>query len=167
MMCRYGMYGPYKFRYACFTCRKMFRQVNTRDRELYAAFDAEMNGSLEHRKRHEAARVCLCPQCRQPMHNMGFDFKAPRQSEVDQWHKVEILHARGYRYSSCGCCGPGYRPETLKEVPAFLRAEEERCLQYARQKRNEDRARERNLQRKKNRQTREAKQMARIITPNA
>ena len=148
-MCRYGMYGPYKFHYACFTCRKMFRQVNSYDRELYAAFDAEMVGSEAQRRLHVEKRVCLCPQCRQPMHNMGFDFKAPRQTDIKQWRKVELLHAHGYAYHSCGCSGPGYRPKTLKEVPAFLAEEAERRQQHARQSRNEERARERNARRKK------------------
>jgi hypothetical protein len=54
------------------------------------------------------------------MSNMGLDFKAPRQRDKRQWKKVRILFERGYTYHSCGCGGPGYRPRTLAEVPAFL-----------------------------------------------
>jgi hypothetical protein len=54
------------------------------------------------------------------MHNMGKDFKAPKQSDVKQWKKVEILFQHGFNYHSCGCCGPGLRPAELRDVEAFL-----------------------------------------------
>ena len=54
------------------------------------------------------------------MHDMGLDFKAPRQDDVKQWTKVEILFRHGFTFHSCGCCGPGLRPAELREVEAFL-----------------------------------------------
>jgi hypothetical protein len=54
------------------------------------------------------------------MKNMGEDFKAPRQRDLKQWLKVEILDAFGIVYHM-GCCdGPGDRPAMLREVEEFL-----------------------------------------------
>lgn len=107
-MCRYGIYGPYKDQYACFECRKTFKQTS------YYELPEHVRPS------DPAERVCPCPQCGKPMHNMGLDFKAPKQSDVKQWRKVQLLFEHGFLYHSCGCCGPGYRPRTLKEAELFI-----------------------------------------------
>ncbi|WP_409178828.1 hypothetical protein [Brevibacillus fortis] len=103
-MCRYGMYGPYKQIYACFPCRKVFKQTSK-----YELTEEEWN-KIKHR----------CPQCGEEMKDMGHDFKAPKQADVKQWKKVEILYQHGFTYHSCGCGGPGYRPAQLNEVNEFL-----------------------------------------------
>ncbi len=54
------------------------------------------------------------------MKDMGHDFKAPKQSDIKQWRKVEILFQHGFTYHSCGCGGPGHRPANLNEVYPFL-----------------------------------------------
>ncbi|GHF99768.1 hypothetical protein GCM10017783_09850 [Deinococcus piscis] len=83
--------------YACFHCRKAFKQPL---------------GSGE----------CLCPQCRQPMTNMGTDFRAPPQRDAGQWRKVEALAEAGVGFFPSHPDGlPGEGPATLAEVPAFLR----------------------------------------------
>ena len=51
---------------------------------------------------------------------MGFDFKAPKQTDKKQWAKVALLFEHGFAYHSCGCNGPGYRPRTLAEAEAFV-----------------------------------------------
>lgn len=56
---------------------------------------------------------------RHPCNDMGHDFQAPKQTDVKQWKKVELLYQQGYAYHSCGG-GPGYRPSRLSEVPEFL-----------------------------------------------
>lgn len=85
--------------YACFHCRKTFKQGFPR-----------------------AGEATLCPQCRQPMTNMGTDFKAPAQREHRQWQKVQQLAQAGVRFFPVSGRGtPGERPATLAEVPAFLR----------------------------------------------
>lgn len=101
-MCRYGIYGPYKDHYACFSCRKAFKQ-------------AARSGDADARP-----VVIKCPQCAQPMSAMGLDFKAPKQKDVDQWKKVELLFQNGFTFYSCGCCGPGFRPAELADVDAFI-----------------------------------------------
>ncbi len=102
------MYGPYKEHYACFTCRKAFKQ--TIRWELSSASQPAVGET----------RVCHCPQCGQAMVDMGLDFKAPKQKDVKQWQKVQLLYSHGFTFHSCGCCGPGLRPAELKDVEAFL-----------------------------------------------
>ncbi|MBE1442430.1 putative RNA-binding Zn-ribbon protein involved in translation (DUF1610 family) [Paenibacillus sp. OAS669] len=105
-MCRYGMYGPYKDIFACFACRKVFKQTSR----------YELN-QPEAQNRHYN-----CPQCGEVMKDMGHDFKAPRQNDLKQWLKVEQLYQHGFTYHSCGCGGPGYRPAKLSEVEKFIRS---------------------------------------------
>lgn len=82
--------------YVCFSCRKTFKK------------------SLPSRRR-------LCPQCQQPMTNMGTDFKAPPQKDGRQWRKVQALARAGvYFFPREGDDLPGEAPATLAEVPGFL-----------------------------------------------
>lgn len=106
-MCRYAFH-IYKEPFACFACRKSFHQ-----RSRWELPESE-------RPAPGAERRVRCPQCRQPMADMGLDFKAPPKDDVDQWEKVRALYSAGFTFHSCGCCGPGYRPSELKEVAAFL-----------------------------------------------
>lgn len=103
-MCRYGMM-PYKEHYACFGCRKSFKQPFARNVAGRAKADDY---------------IALCPQCAAPMPALGLDFKAPAQRNVRQWRKVARLFEVGIIFSSCGCSGPGSRPATLGEVDFFL-----------------------------------------------
>jgi DNA-directed RNA polymerase subunit RPC12/RpoP len=105
-MCRYAIYGPYKDIYACFHCRKVFKQIS-----VFELNDTEIQ-----------SRQYKCPQCSQIMKDMGRDFKAPKQDDKKQWAKVKLLHSNGFTYHSCGCGGPGYRPAKLSEVEDFIRS---------------------------------------------
>lgn len=136
-MCRYATHGPYKEKYVCFHCRKAFKQ--TSHWELRYPMRKDDNGK----------RLVPCPECGRSMKNMGLDFKAPRQSDIRQWKKVELLFAYGYNYSSCGCNGPGPRPATLKEVPAFLEEEKRQKAEWERQREIAERASEREAKRRK------------------
>jgi len=107
-MCRYAMYGPYKEPFACFDCRKVFKQTN----RWTLPEDQQLKPGEE--------RICKCPQCGKPMADMGHDFKAPKQSDIKQWKKLRILFEHGFTFHSCGCCGPGFRPAELKEVWDFI-----------------------------------------------
>lgn len=120
-MCRYAMYGPYKRKFACFACRKMFRQTD------------ESRMAQKPRLDEQGQRIALCPQCGARMHNMGLDFCVPKQSDLEQWKKVEKLFDAGIIFSSCGCGGPGPRPRRLKEVDDFLRQREEERAEEQRQ----------------------------------
>ncbi|MNI45398.1 hypothetical protein D3C73_998220 [compost metagenome] len=103
-MCRYAIYGPYKDIFACFSCRKVFKQVS----------------NLELSETENLNRLYKCPQCNEIMKDMGHDFKAPRQDDRKQWTKVELLYNNGFSYHSCGCNGPGYRPVKFSEVEEFI-----------------------------------------------
>src|ERR671931_2492524 len=104
-MCRYGEH-TYKNHFACFRCRKTFKRR------------PEFEWSTPPNKGEPV--TFLCPQCGVEMADMGRDFKAPKQINVKQWKKVEILYQHGFTYHSCGCCGPGLRPKELHEVEDFL-----------------------------------------------
>ena len=86
---------PVLYQYACFSCRKVFKK----------SLGNESDGSL-------------CPECSQPMSFMGTTFRAPKQTNLDQWKKAELLVAAGFRFHKNG----GSKPRTLKDVPAFLEA---------------------------------------------
>ncbi len=59
------------------------------------------------------------------MTNMGWDFKVPKQTDIEQWKKVEMLAKHGFNFHSW-CFwqqphqGPGPRPARLRDVKAFL-----------------------------------------------
>lgn len=106
-MCRYGLYGEYKRKYACFACRKAFKRPAGRDLpdETWVTNDP-----------------APCPDCGRPMAHIGHDFKPPRQDDAEAWAVAGQLYARGFHYHTCGCGGAGYRPTRWADVPAFLAA---------------------------------------------
>lgn len=120
-MCRYAEYGPYKCHFACFYCRKMFRRAPDADLVRPVAMGEE--------------RVAHCAECGAEMVDLGLDFKAPRQRDREQWEKVELLYRHGYTFHSCGCSGPGPRPNRLKEVPVFLVEQERERREWLRRQR--------------------------------
>jgi hypothetical protein len=65
-------------------------------------------------------RAALCPQCREPMKDLGVDFKSPAQDDLKHWRKVQLLSELGITFHSCGCCDPGRRPGKLNEIEDFL-----------------------------------------------
>lgn len=103
-MCRRAQAGNGgKRHFACFPCRKSYKQP----------------GSSEWGMTGEA-RPFPCPGCGKLMRDLGSDFKAPRQRDVRRWLTVEILDGLGIGYHP-GCCdGPGYRPAELTQVEQFL-----------------------------------------------
>jgi hypothetical protein len=61
----------------------------------------------------------LCPQCREPMANLGLDFRAPKKNDHRQWRKVALLYRNGITFHGCGCGGVE-RPATLAEARVFV-----------------------------------------------
>jgi DNA-directed RNA polymerase subunit RPC12/RpoP len=84
---------PVLYQYACFSCRKAFKQPSS-------VTDA----------------TSVCPQCSRPMTMMGTAFRAPKQTNLNQWEKVRLLIEAGFRFNKDG----GPKPRTLKDVPTFL-----------------------------------------------
>ena len=104
-MCRYVTCGPYKEPYACFDCRKVFKQTNR----------WELSKALQPKPGQK--RICKCPECGLPMADIGFEFKAPKQTNKKQWEKVRILYNHGFTFHSC--CGIA-RPKDLKDAQEFI-----------------------------------------------
>lgn len=152
-MCRYAEYGPYKDHYACFTCRKMFRQWTP-----YELARPLLPGQT---------RSIVCPQCAQPMHDLGKDFKAPKQRDVEQWRKVELLFRHGCTFHSCGCNGPGPRPARLRDVQPFLAERKRLEHEFRRERRLATEEEERSRRRKQATRTRHGKRLARAARRTA
>lgn len=72
--------------WVCFECRKMFKRP----------FRVENDGS--HPKAPE--RPYVCPQCREPMINMGMYFEPPRQNDLASWKRMRLLADFGYFFYS-------------------------------------------------------------------
>ena len=106
-MCRYAMYGPYKNHFACFRCRKAFKQTSEYDWN---------NPHLDY-KNH----VFKCPDCKIEMADMGMDFRAPKKSNVKAWKRLETAYKIGHAFQTCGCNGPGFIPTDQTEYRDYLR----------------------------------------------
>ena len=76
----------YRSHFACFRCRKMVRKPSP-----YIARPEDLKTSVS---------GLVCPECRQPLHNMGKAFRPPRQSAVKLWRKVEDQYRRGERWAN-------------------------------------------------------------------
>ncbi|MCX6366661.1 MAG: hypothetical protein NTX57_08125 [Armatimonadetes bacterium] len=122
-MCRYA-HHIYKQHLACFICRKVWRQ-----------------------ERLDSQSAPLCPDCHQPLTDMGKAFKEPRRNATAQWAKAEALVKNGIRFSSCGCGGPGPMPQRLNEVEAFVEVRAQSAAEQAaeRERRERQRAKEERL----------------------
>lgn len=101
-MCRYA-FARYKPHFACFRCRKAFKRRHR---------DEVDPGGDEHPAR--------CPECGEPMAEMGLDFQAPPKAKRAQWRVLESLWEAGQTFHSCGCGGPGYRPREPAALRAYL-----------------------------------------------
>ncbi|MFI7608729.1 hypothetical protein ACIBTV_26775 [Micromonospora sp. NPDC049366] len=105
-MCRYA-FARYKTHFACLADRRTAK--------------------------HPPGAAPRCPDCREPMVDLGRDFHAPRRADGRQWRKLALLVAAGRRavdgryradgplFDSCGCAGPGPRPTTLADAKTLLR----------------------------------------------
>src|SRR5438874_8706789 len=95
---KYFIKQPYPMQFACFRCRKEFKQI-------FYPWRTDKNSPL-------------CPQCGERMWMMGRAFKAPKRSNIKQWHKVEALVRGGikFHYNYFG----RRIPKVLREVESFL-----------------------------------------------
>jgi hypothetical protein len=115
-MCRYA-YKIYKPHYACFACRKAFKQPF----QYESVTQKTAHGGYCYTSKIVSNDQPTCPECRQPMHHMGHEFKAPKQNNKKQWKKVQQLFFAGFAHHSCGCGGSGAYPRQLREIPEFIR----------------------------------------------
>lgn len=151
-MCRYAYSGPYKIHYACFECRKAFKQPSPEDwmklqgygfaltqlwhaasyppgrrEQLEIQFGITLN-ELESRYRDA---IFNCPECKHPMANLGRDFKAPRKSDVRAWKAIQKVYRLGHAFQTCGCDGPGFIPASEHEYKDYLKLMREIYLNHA------------------------------------
>ncbi len=124
-MYRYAFH-IYKPHFACFHCRKMFRPAAQEDLPLPARPEND-NFSDYGRSRvwQKVIRLAKCPQCSQQKHNMGLNFKAPKNNDLKQWRKVELLHRNGFTWHDCGCGGTGPHAKTLRDAEQLIRVKDE------------------------------------------
>jgi len=94
--------------YACFDCRVAFKKDD-----------------------FQCGEVTPCPNCGGDMHQMGWSFKAPRRRDANQWKKVQILFAEGFRFFGEGHSDSEPLPEALRDVPAFLQRHPDHRLRVA------------------------------------
>jgi len=90
-------FPKYLTSYACLNCRKAF-------------------------KRREGGLTLVCPNCGGAAHRTSRNFKAPKQSDLEQWSKVSFLLHRGFRFTSIRDAA-GIRipyPKTLEEAKEFV-----------------------------------------------
>jgi len=77
--------------WTCFGCRKMFRK---------------------------SAQNCVCPQCSEPMTNMGPYFEPPKNSAHRIWELLRALAADGYRFYTEGSRALFYAPRSDGRFPS-------------------------------------------------
>jgi len=85
--------SEFTLQFACFECRKAFKQNYCRYNE-----------------------VLKCPDCGRPMTWMGRAFRAPRRDNTKQWRKVELLVRNGFTFWS----HVGRYPTNLAEAQTFV-----------------------------------------------
>lgn len=139
-MCRYAISGPYKSHYACFLCRKSFKQppiedwLKDRDRdgeykqlvrlwwqkEKLSQCETTLGVRLEDLQSEYRDSAHRCPECGEPMIDMGRDFKSPRQSDKKAWRILQGMFRVGHAFHTCGCDGPGYIPKNPSEYRQYL-----------------------------------------------
>ena len=139
-MCRYARSGPYKTHYACFSCRKAFKQppiedyLDSRGRgyvykqlsNLCANMKAlrlreeELGHRLSDLEAEYRNATHKCPECGAEMIDMGLDFKPPKQSDAKAWRTLQGMYRVGHTFHTCGCDGPGWIPISTNDYRSYL-----------------------------------------------
>src|SRR5579863_997737 len=88
-----GWKQPRRFagHWVCFPCRKMF---------------------------HKSGPKCVCPQCAQPMIEMGAYFEPPKRSNQRMWDMLRALACDGYRFHTEGSRAFFYGPWSGGRMPS-------------------------------------------------
>ena len=139
-MCRYAFAGPYKRHYACFTCRKAFkqpsiedyldsrgrgyvykqlRQVLSNQKSLHLC-EQELGHRLSDLEDEYRNATRKCPECSGEMVDMGLDFKPPVQNDVKAWKTLQGMYRIGHAFHTCGCNGPGWIPQSTSDYRSYL-----------------------------------------------
>lgn len=139
-MCRYS-FKEYKSHFTCFSCRKMFKKTAIIDWAkqkglkhaylklsktpigiLLTKYENEFGTTYHAMRDSYLAEVSTCPQCGKEMAAMGYDFRPPKNSSIEEWQIIEILYNNGFAFFGCGC-DVGYKPPKLmRDLPEFFRS---------------------------------------------
>lgn len=142
-MCRYVASGPYKSHFACFRCRKAFKQPPIEDylssrgrgyvyerlrqgrdvsKHALQIRELELGRCLSDLKEEYRNATHRCAECADEMIDMGLDFKPPRQSDLKAWSILEAMFCAGHAFQTCGCDGPGRIPKSTNDYREYLAA---------------------------------------------
>lgn len=134
-MCRYA-FSTYKSHFACFHCRKTFKQPPFTDllqrigkRKYYNSLMRKPQKHLTEKElqliselnKNYGDRAIKCPQCGELMADMGLDFKSPRKTAIKEWTIIEGLYGIGISFHGCGCSSIGYVPKNPKAYETYLK----------------------------------------------
>lgn len=123
-MCRYS-FKTYKSHFACFNCRKTFKQVPYTDllhrigkaeqyekliRKPVKSLTDEELLQIDEVKKTLRDREIKCPQCGGYMADLGLDFRSPKKTAEKEWKIIEGLFTIGKSFYGCGRTGMGYVP---------------------------------------------------------
>jgi hypothetical protein len=138
-MCRFGGKN-YKNTYACFNCRKVFKKTAIYDymkqhglleiyinlsnayykKSLLNLLELTYNTKYDDLINNYKNQINKCPQCGNIMADLGKTFKAPKKTNIKEWHIIEGMYKIGHVFLSCGCDGIGFVPTDLKEYDEYL-----------------------------------------------
>ena len=112
-----------KEHWTCFACRKTFRQIG------------RWNLPAEEQRRLASCgdREVRCPECKQPMRNMGAYFETPRRNDRRAWEVARILADNGLTFGTEGSKAyieafiTGRQRPNVRKVKASLAADRSRC----------------------------------------
>ena len=124
----------------CFSCRKAFKQPPIEDflevrgrgyvykqlRYLWAnervlrLRENELGHRLSDLEEEYRNTTQKCPECGEPMIDMGLDFKPPKQSDAKAWKVLKSMYRVGHAFHTCGCDGPGWIPKSTSDYRKYL-----------------------------------------------
>jgi hypothetical protein len=105
----------YQIQFACFDCRKVFKRPFTdkkQQRSIWLSRRTLGTSPLE----PFVTPVHHCPDCNGLLTMMCRAFRAPRQTDIEQWGKAEFLVRSGFQFHSSA----GRYPDTLNQARKFM-----------------------------------------------
>ena len=91
--------------------------------KAFACFDCRVS-----MKRDQDVSTIVCPTCKGTMYRMGWSFHAPKKRDSEQWKKVQLLFAEGFRFFGSGWGKGVPLPDKYKDVKRFIEENPEHGL---------------------------------------